>query len=168
VIFRGLIVGIVTALAIVIVGCSEAAEDTTTTTTSATTTSLVDATATTMPDPGTESTTTTAMTPVGPLVIAGLDPIEQLTPVSGEGSRPLLVWAPVDGAAAYLVMVYDGDDLPYWSTITSDTQTYVGGPLQIPDDRSGPRISEGYSWSVYADDADGTIIAASPLRDIAP
>lgn len=114
------------------------------------------------------TTTTTTTLPVGDPVVRGADPIELLTPTSGGGIRPLLVWTPVPSAATYTIIVYDAAGAPYWSAVTIETQVYVGGPLQIPADRTGPTVAEGYTWAVYADDADGSFLAASPLRDIAP
>jgi len=91
-----------------------------------------------------------------------------LTPLSGEGSRPLLSWKPVEAAAAYVVMVYDAEGSPYWSAVTTATEVYVGGPLPIPAENAGPRIGAGYTWSVYAEDAGGLLVAASPQRSVSP
>lgn len=94
--------------------------------------------------------------------------VVQTTPTSGGGARPLLAWESFDGAATYLVIVYAEGGEPYWSTITDRTETYVGGAAPIPDGVDGPEVAEGYSWAVYAEDADGIPIASSPLRPISP
>lgn len=118
--------------------------------------------------PTTTPIETTTTTEASPPVIAGADPIEQVTPTSGGGIRPLLEWMSVEGAATYFVIVYTESGEPYWSAVTTESSTFVGGPLQIPSDRTGPNVSEGYTWAVYADAADGLLIAASPLREIGP
>jgi len=132
----------------------------------------VGAVGTTTPDqtetPTTTPIETTTTTEASPPVITGADAIEQVTPTSGGGSRPLLEWVPVDGAATYFVILYTESDEPYWSAVTSEPSTFVGGPLQIPTDRTGPTVAEGYRWAVYADDAEGNLLAASPLRTIEP
>jgi hypothetical protein len=114
-------------------------------------------------EPQTSTTTTTT----GP-AISGVDPIEQLTPQSGGGSRPLLEWLPAGNAASYFVVVYDENADPYWSTLTSEPRVYVGGIAQIPEGRDGPAVAAGYSWVVYADDIEGNLVAASGIRSIAP
>jgi hypothetical protein len=111
-----------------------------------------------------ETTTTTVAEPA----MAGADLVEQLTPTSGGGTRPLLEWVSVDGAATYLVNIYTDSGGPYWSAVTQDTKTYVGGPLQIPAGRTGPNVADGYTWVVYAEDADGNLLAVSARRPIAP
>lgn len=162
------------ALAMIAVGaCSSGGTDTTSTSTSPTaavSTTLTGATettsttalesTTTLPEP----TTTVAAEPV----IKGADPIEQITPTSGGGMRPLLEWVPIDEATTYVVTVYTRTGGPYWSAVTIEPKTYVGGPLQIPAGRTGPNVAEGYTWTVSAEDADGNLLAASPLRAIAP
>ena len=65
-------------------------------------------------------------------------------------------------------MVYTEARAPYWAAVTTEPEVYVGGPVQIPDDRDGPRVAALYTWVVYADDADGTPLASSPLRTISP
>jgi hypothetical protein len=94
--------------------------------------------------------------------------IVQTTVISGGGARPLLGWEPVEGAASYIVVVFTADGDPYWSAVTDQAEIYVGGPVQIPDDNDGPRVADGYTWVVYADDADGALLASSPQRPISP
>lgn len=150
-------------LSVMVTACSSSGG-----TDSTTTTSLAgdgETTTTTVSPP---TTTTTTALAAGDPVITGADPIELLTPTSGGGIRPLLVWTPVPSAATYTVIVYNAAGAPYWSAVTAEPQVYVGGPLQIPAGRTGPMVAEGYTWAVYADDADGSFLAASPLRDIAP
>lgn len=101
------------------------------------------------------------------LPVPDAEAVVQTTPTSGGGTRPLLSWEPVDGAATYLVIVFAGD-APYWSTITDAAETYVGGARAIPEGVDGPEVSEGYSWAVYAEDENGTPIASSPIRPISP
>jgi hypothetical protein len=102
------------------------------------------------------------------LAVPDAEVITQTTATSGGGTRPLLTWEPVDGAATYLVIVFTADAAPYWSTITDQTETHVGGAVAIPDGVDGPEVADGYSWAVYADDETGTPIASSPIRPISP
>jgi len=98
----------------------------------------------------------------------GVGTIEQLTPISGGGTRPLLEWAPVDGADRYFVLVSAPSGVIYWGWRTSDTSVPVGGYPQLNEGAAGPAVSEGMTWTVTAVDADGRIIAVSPHRPIAP
>jgi hypothetical protein len=61
-----------------------------------------------------------------------------------------------------------GDVLLLLGCGNAETKTYVGGPLQIPAGRTGPNVADGYTWVVYAEDADGNLLAVSPQRPIAP
>lgn len=103
-----------------------------------------------------------------PPVIAGLDPVIVTSQPSGGGERPLLEWEAVPDASRYLVVLYGADGEAIWSTVTSATETYVGGPSPIPDANSGPRVETGSSWVVYADDADGGTLAVSGRTPIDP
>lgn len=123
-------------------------------------------------EPTTSEASTTSTAPEAlseahfPLV-GGVD-VVQLTGTEGVGVRPLLEWEPADGAAAYTIMVFDGEGRPYWSAVTSETEIYVGGVSQIPEGNDGPMIADGYQWVVYADDANGYPLGSSPLRPISP
>ena len=119
---------------------------------------------TTTPDTTQATTTTVVEEPA----IAGADLIELLTPMNGGGRRPLLEWESIDGAALYFVAIFTETGSSYWAAVTEETKTYVGGPLQIPAGRTGPNVSDGYTWVVYAEDADGTLLAVSAERPIAP
>lgn len=121
-------------------------------------------TETTTPDTTQAPPTTVVSEPV----ITGADPITQTTPTIGGGTRPLLEWDAVDGAALYFVTIYTESGGSYWAAVTEDTKTYVGGPQQISEGRTGPSVADGYTWVVYAEDADGNLLAASPSRPIAP
>ncbi len=148
-------------LAVAAAACSSSSDDASTTTT-------IDNVGTTTTSAEASATTTTTAAPAGDPVVHDADPITQLTPTTGEGIRPLLEWESVPSAAIYTVIVYDAVGAPYWSAVTAEPQVFVGGRLQIPEGRTGPNIGDGYTWAVYADAADGTFLAASPLRDIAP
>ncbi len=109
-----------------------------------------------------------------PLLEAGLPfpadapVIIQLTAPQGGGARPLLAWEPVEGAAVYYVFVYAETSELYWAAVTTETEVFVGGAVQIPDDRDGPRIATGYSWVVYAEDSEGNPVGSSPQATISP
>lgn len=123
-------------------------------------------------EPTPEPTATPEPTPTPPpeavLPIEGSPVIELLTEAAGGGTRPLLSWAPLDGAGNYHVVVYDEQGTPYWAARTAETSIYVGGPAQIPEGVDGPQIAAGYSWAVYADDANGAPLGSSPLTSIDP
>lgn len=104
---------------------------------------------------------------VGDPIVAGVAPLGLLTAPSGGGDRPLLAWQDVPGATEYLVIVYDEEGAPYWSTITPSTEVVVGG-VEVDPAASGPRVGDGYSWVVFASDADGLLLAASARLPIAP
>jgi hypothetical protein len=166
---RVVIAGMIVFAAIVLAACSSNSPDTVASTAADNAVSTIAASDppgsdTTLTEPVESTTTTIAVEPV----IKGAVPIEQTTPTSGEGPRPLLEWIPIDGAALYIVTMYTDTGGPYWSAVTAETSTYVGGPLQIPAGRTGPNVAEGYTWVVYAEDADGNLLAVSPQRAIAP
>lgn len=155
--------------ALVVGACSSGSSDTTVSTTAsdgAASTTTVDneAGATDTTAPPEVTTTSVAQEPV----IVGADLIEQTTPTSGGGTRPLLEWTAVDGAVLYFVNIYTETGGPYWAAVTAETRTFVGGPLQIPAGRTGPNVADGYTWVVYAEDADGNLLAVSAQRPIAP
>lgn len=154
-----IVIAAVTTVMLAACGGDDASDDTTTMVLAGDTTTTVAS------DGSTSVTTTSAFTEP---VISGAEPIEQLSATSGGGARPLLEWAPVAGAATYIVIVYTAGGEPYWSAITTEPQVFIGGPLQIPEGRDGPIVDDGYTWAVYADDAEGTLLAASALRDISP
>lgn len=150
---------------VLLAGCSSSSTDPASTTAvdGAVSTTTIAESSTTIPQT-TETTTTLASEPA----IKGLAVIEQTTPTSGGGTRPLLEWTAVQGASTYLVVVYTETGGSYWSALTIESSTFVGGPLQIPSGRTGPNVADGYTWTVYAEDAEGNLLAASPRRAIAP
>ncbi len=150
--------------AVVLAACSSGGAETP----SSSTTEAADTTETTSTAVVADTTTTTTTTTVAEPAIKGADPIEQTTTPSGGGDRPLLEWEPIQGAVTYIVSVFTETGAPYWSAVTTEPRTYVGGAEQIAEGRTGPNVSEGYTWIVYADDADGNLLATSPQRAIAP
>lgn len=102
-------------------------------------------------------------------LVEGWPTVELTTPTSGGGSRPELVWRAVPDAAHYSVVVLDPSGQPYWSTVVADTSVHVGGGDEaLPDDRPGPRVADGSTWSVVALDAAGRPLAASERRPVSP
>lgn len=159
---------------LIVGACSSGSSDTNTPATTGTSTTSSESADTTVAGgagEGTDVTTapeTTTRTVAEEPAIAGVDLIELSTPTSGGGTRPLLEWAAVDGAALYFVNIYTETGGPYWSAVTAETSTCVGGPLQVPAGRTGPNVADGYTWVVYAEDADRTLLAVSAQRPIAP
>lgn len=147
-----------------LVGCGNATESTDTTGATTATTPGGAATTTTS---DIESTTTTITFPQL-LVELGLPVIEQHTPVSGGGTRPLLEWSGVDGAAHYYVAVLAPSGEPYWAWRTSETSVPVGGHPVLEDGAFGPEIAEGMTWSVSAVDGEGNLVGLSAMRPISP
>ena len=98
----------------------------------------------------------------------GLPEIVQLTPTNGGGTRPILEWEPVDGAAMYFVAVVTRDGEPYWAWRTDATAVPVGGEPRLDEGAFGPAVSDGMAWSVTAVGADGELIAISARRPISP
>lgn len=166
------------AAAALVAGCSggDNADDVATDETSASESTIVDETD--GPETsGSENPSTSPATTTEPVAEPDLEAslplpdtaaIVQTTAISGGGARPLLGWEPVEGAVSYIVIVFTADGDPYWSAVTDQDEIYVGGPVQIPDDNDGPRVADGYTWVVYADAADGAMLASSPQRPISP
>ena len=101
-------------------------------------------------------------------LVEGFDELELFTAASGGGTRPLLEWSSIEGADTYSVVVYDREGKPYWGAVTEETSIYVGGSIQLLEDRPGPRVSAGSSWSVVALDQDQLPLAISGIAAIAP
>jgi hypothetical protein len=123
--------------------------------------------------PRADSSDTTVPQPLepveqGPAVL----PVEGATPLlllteSGGGTRPNFEWEPVTGADTYVVVVFTEDGRPYWSGWTGETTLPMGGAV-LDAAAPGPRIDEGYRWTVYALDADDLVVTSSELRVISP
>lgn len=100
--------------------------------------------------------------------LMGLPGIELFTPVSGSGTRPILEWGAVDGAAYYIVSVRTPEGAGYWAWRTADTSVPVGGHPRLSEAAVGPRVAPAMLWSVVAFDTEDNLIAASNHRPIAP
>jgi hypothetical protein len=98
----------------------------------------------------------------------GLELIEVMTPASGGGDRPLLEWAPVEGAHHYSVSLFDSDGDLYWGWTGFGTSVHVGGDPQLVDLAPGPRVVEGMTWGVGAYGEDFVPIATSALLPVGP
>lgn len=94
--------------------------------------------------------------------------IEQLTAISGGGSRPMLEWSALDGADRYFVFVNAAAGEIYWAWRTRDTSVPVGGFPQLDEGAAGPAVSEGMTWVVMALDAESNVVGISPRRPISP
>ena len=98
-----------------------------------------------------------------------LPEIEQFTPTTGAGIKPLFEWQAVDGAAWYALVVKNSEGRPYWAWMGTQHSIYLGGVSEQPgEDIAGPRLEEGMQWAVIAYDSQGQVIAASKLRPISP
>lgn len=119
-----------------------------------------------------EAATTTTTTTVGEdfvLFLPGVDvpEIDQLTPTTGVGGRPLIEWSAFDDAHAYELTVFGAGGTIYWSAVGPETSIYLGG-APASDQSPGPQIQDGMTWAVVALDADGNVIAQSRIRPINP
>jgi len=115
-----------------------------------------------------QQTTTTAAAPDVEPLLAGATPVLQGTPTEGVGLRPTLSWEAVDGADTYFLVVKDDTGLAYWSWLGTESSVPLGGAAFPEDIGNGPTIGPGYTWSVSAYAPDGTLLAISGDRPIAP
>lgn len=113
--------------------------------------------------------TTTTIVEDFEIFLSGIDvpEIEQLTPTTGVGGRPLIEWSPHGGAVDYELTVFGAGGTIYWSAIGPETSIYLGG-APASDQSPGPQIQYGVAWAVVALDADGGVVAQSHIRPIAP
>lgn len=119
-------------------------------------------------EPGTSSPAATP-SPSGAPLFGGFDKqIRLLTPESGGGTRPLLEWEEVDGAAHYAAYLYAPSGALYWVWTGSGSAIHVGGEPQLREEAPGPSVTEGMSWVVVAYSDIMVPIAVSPQRPISP
>lgn len=116
-----------------------------------------------------EPTTTTTVADSFEFFLPGVDvpEIEQLTPTTGVGGRPLIEWGSFEDAHAYELTVFGAGGTIYWSAVGPETSIYLGG-APASDQSPGPQIQEGMTWAVVGLDADGKVIAQSRIRPINP
>ncbi|MBE2223295.1 MAG: hypothetical protein IAF02_17275 [Anaerolineae bacterium] len=94
---------------------------------------------------------------INSLSVAGTTAVPQLTVISPDNgasvdSQPVLQWQSYPGAVSYQVIVLDDDAYPpvvVLDQTTSDTSMTVTTPLE----------PGSYSWTVWAHDADGKVLA---------
>ena len=89
-------------------------------------------------------------------------------PEEGAGETPTFEWEPVEGAAAYRLVVLDAEGQPAWAWEGPDTIVALGGVPDRPEGAEGPVLTPGSTWSVAALDGDGHIVAASSVRPASP
>lgn len=111
----------------------------------------------------TSAPTTTAPEPL--FTAPGLETITQVTPTAGGGTRPDLVWEPMDGAAEYTVVVSDAEGAPWWAWFGDSTEVVLGG-VDSSAEVGGPVAGPGVTWAVFAFGDDGALIGVSPARPI--
>lgn len=160
-----------TALALAVTACSSPAvpEGSTSSTSEAVVaTTTTTSTVTTATTAASESPATSPVGTVGAgvgLVGLELPGIGGLVLEPGPGNRPTLRWDPVAEATRYFVVVSTADGGPYWATGTDTTSVTVAEGFDPAFE--GPRIVGGMTWLVLAYDAEGAIVAQSPVS-IAP
>lgn len=126
------------------------------------------------PEPADTATSAAPETPAIPeiadepgLQLADGVVMEQLTARSGGGTSPMLAWTPVAAADSYSVVVYDAQDAPWWAWAGPETEIIIGG-VETEANIGGPQAATGVRWSVFAFDAEGNLVGASPNRSLEP
>ena len=157
-------------LLLVVAACSSTDGDAETSdVTSAATT---DVSSTTAPSATQETTpteqATTTLAPQAESLLTGANPVIQITPTEGVGLRPMLSWEAIEDAGSYFLVVKDDAGAGYWAWEGSETSIPLGGAAFPDDIGNGPTIAAGYTWSVSAYAADGTILAISGDRSLSP
>jgi len=119
---------------------------------------------------GSPNVSTSAAPPIGQDIGFGLPAVDVTgPPTTGAGTRPTFSWKPYPGATGYLLTVGTATDGPLWAWRGSETSVILGGwPTQPPPAAPGPLVSDGDSWLVGALNAQGDLIAVSPIRPVAP
>lgn len=82
------------------------------------------------------------------------------------GPRPLLAWEPIEGAAAYDLIVLDAAGAPYWAWTGETSSVFIGG-VENPD-AVGAWVFEPLTWIVTARDAEGQPLAMSAKAELLP
>lgn len=99
----------------------------------------------------------------------GLAAVELLGPsTEGASEVPTFEWSPVEGAAAYRLVVVGPDGGAVWAWEGDATSVALGGVPDRPVGAEGPVLSPGSSWSVSALDTEGHVMAVSVLRPVSP
>jgi hypothetical protein len=102
-------------------------------------------------------------------VLPETEEIAQTTKKRGVGPHPVLRWKAVEAATRYLLVVQTPKGDPYWSWQGTETRVrFGGGPLDAPRNSDGATLTRKLVWFVVAFDTDGSIIASSAKRKIAP
>lgn len=98
--------------------------------------------------------------------LLGIERVE-LAATEPNQPRPVLSWAPVDGAVRYALVVLDADGVPYWAWTGADPSIRFGGRGE-GDDGQVPFLHEAMTWRVSAYDADDRIVAISEPARLEP
>jgi hypothetical protein len=99
----------------------------------------------------------------------GLEILELVGPAEERaGKIPVFEWEPVQGAAAYRLVVRNAAGGPIWAWQGTDTSVTLGGIDDRPPGAGGPVITDGSRWSVAALDADDHVTAISEERAVSP
>lgn len=115
------------------------------------------------PESGDNASSDTPVT-VGAPGAPEFEPIQTMD--TEAGPRPLLQWAPVDGADEYHVSVFAASGDAYWGWSGTETQVNVGG-ISDPD-AVGPHVFEAMTWVVMASTMDGEVLAMSRPATLTP
>ena len=109
------------------------------------------------PSPSNSSSTSDASTDLLPTIEAN---------AADSGSRPLLSWPAVDGAAEYHVTVFAADGSAHWSWSGTSTEVNVGGVADA--DGAGVFVFEPMTWVVMAAGAVGDVLGLSEPGALSP
>ena len=80
-----------------------------------------------------------------------------------EPSRPIVSWAPIDGAQRYELLVRTASGELYWVWQGTATTIPIGGAPQLGPNTAGAALAPGMTWYVVAIGEDGLPIAQSEL-----
>ena len=127
---------------------------------------------TTTDEDATQTSPTTAPTPVvespAEPLLEGVPLLQIITPTAAVGIRPLLEWETIEGAATYRAVVLDADGNIAWAWIGDGISIPYGGAEFPADYGDGPMVTTGSTWSVVALDSQREVIAISERRELEP
>jgi hypothetical protein len=102
-------------------------------------------------------------------VVPGTRLIRVVTPTNDVGEHPTLRWKPVKGVESYAAFVHTKGGDPYWAWRGDATHVRFGG--DSPDavkNSEGAALTTKRVWFVFGFNDEGTVIASSARRKIAP
>lgn len=152
------------SLCVVLAACGGSAEQADTSLTG--TTATTEATTATKATTTLTSPTTSEIDSSGSVRDMGIESIT-LLPAGEGGPHPTLSWDPITGAETYWLFLRDGSGQIYWAWSGTATSVRVGGGTS-PDLNQTAALYEEMSWSVFAFDDTGILLALSDVAEASP